>query len=253
MKKQFNVLNILTLAILIFFSLKLEAQTASKKTLRAGNDKYNNGNFTEAEDYYRKALEKNDKYFKAKYNLSNSLYKQKKYKEAGEGFNELSEMELNPSDKAKVLHNLGNTYLQQREWEKCIAAYKKSLKLNPTDKETKYNLSYAQKHLLQEQQQKNKNKNSKDKNQNKEQDKKDRKDNKDKNQDKNKQQNQQGDKDKQKNDNKKPEGAQPKEQKMSKQDAQRLLKAIAEKDKNTKNNLDKKKVKASKVTIEKDW
>ena len=73
--------------------------------------------------------------------------------------------------KAKIFHNIGNTFMQQGDLQKAIAAYKESLRKNPKDEETRYNLALAQK-LLKEQEEKNKD--------NKDDKKKEKKDNKDK-------------------------------------------------------------------------
>jgi len=74
--------------------------------------------------------------------------------------------DLSKEMKAKAYHNLGNSYMQQKEWGKSVDAYKDALKINPSDQDTKYNLAYAKKHLIQQkqQQQKNKDQNKKDQN-----------------------------------------------------------------------------------------
>ena len=45
--------------------------------------------------------------------------------------------------KARLNHNLGNAYLQQKNYQKAIEAYKKSLRTNPSDEKTRYNLALA--------------------------------------------------------------------------------------------------------------
>ncbi|MGZ3900826.1 MAG: tetratricopeptide repeat protein, partial [Bacteroidia bacterium] len=47
----------------------------------------------------------------------------------------------------RAWHNIGNCYLQKKDFQQAIDAYKKSLKFNPKDEETRYNLAYALKHL----------------------------------------------------------------------------------------------------------
>ena len=55
--------------------------------------------------------------------------------------------------KAHSYYNIGNAYCASQEWEKAIEKYKSSLRLNPTDIDTKYNLAYAQQKLQKQQQQ----------------------------------------------------------------------------------------------------
>ena len=63
--------------------------------------------------------------------------------------------------KARLNHNLGNTYLQQKNYQKAIEAYKNSLRTNPSDEKTRYNLALAMQ--KQKNQQKNEPKNNKNK------------------------------------------------------------------------------------------
>ena len=54
---------------------------------------------------------------------------------------------------ARINHNLGNSYLKENKLEQAIEEYKSSLRLNPNDEETRYNLAYAQKMKQQQEQQ----------------------------------------------------------------------------------------------------
>ncbi len=241
-------------------ALSMNAQK-ERKFIRQGNRMYNDSSYLNAEIDYRKALEKDKNSFDAQYNLGDALYKQQKYDKAAEQFEILagtSKDKKNP-ELAKVYHNLGNSYFALKQYEKSIEAYKKSLKINPDDNDTRYNLIAAMKML---QQQKNKNKNKdKDKNKDKNKDQKKNKDKQDQqknkqDQNKNKQkqdqqQQQQQQQDKQQQ-NKNRQQQQQQEQKMSQQDAQRLLNAIQQ----DENELQKKlrKAKATKRTKSgKNW
>lgn len=270
-----NNIKIFTLGftLLIFFmGNNLFAQKLVKDEIRKGNSEYNSENYSKAEVNYRKALEAKSNNTKAKYNLANSLYKQKKYKEAAEAYEAVSSTDLTKEEKAALYHNLGNSYAQQKEWEKSVKNYKESLKLNPNDGDTRYNLQYAMQQLKQEQQkqenQKDKNKDQQDKDkdkdqnkdkdqenkENKDQEKKDEqnKEKKDENKDQEKKdQNESSKKDEDKKDQAQPKDGKP--AKMNKQEAEQLLKAIAEKDKKTADKVEKKKIIVQKVKVEKDW
>jgi Ca-activated chloride channel homolog len=216
------------------------------KLIRKGNSEYEKKNYKEAEISYRKSLEEDKNSYKALYNLGNALYKQKSYDKAMSNFKTVAE---NPNFDKKIRsnawHNLGNSLLQssmgtdsldranqQETLQNSINAYKNSLRLNPTDKDTKYNMEYAKKMLAQaqQQQQQKQNKNQQDKNQQNKQ-----------------QQQQQKQQDKQDQQQKQQDA----QNKMSKQEADRILEALNNNEKNTRDKV--KQAYPGKSKIEKDW
>lgn len=129
------------------------AQEENRYILR-GNELYKKEKYADAEVEYRKALEKNRKSETAAYNLSNALYRQKRYKEAHALLDTLGKRKKTESEKSKIYHNMGNTFLQEKAYEQSIEAYKKALKHDSKAEDSRYNLSYAMKKLQQQQQQK---------------------------------------------------------------------------------------------------
>ena len=121
------------------------------KQLRAGNSLYEKGNYKAAEISYRKSLEQQNDYNKAKFNLGDAMYKQQKYDEATKIFQDLTSSELPKNMSAQAYHNLGNSLLQQKKYQESIEAYKNALKQKPNDIDTKYNLEYAKKKIMQQQ------------------------------------------------------------------------------------------------------
>jgi tetratricopeptide (TPR) repeat protein len=149
-------------------------QKAERKHIREGNKLYKNEKYTEAEIAYRKSMDVNPRSIEGSYDLGNALYRQQKLPEAAEQYQlVLGQKErLLDEDRAKntgrianVYHNLGNIGMcaalealnsgnieaSNKEYTKSIEAYKASLRLNPKDDETRYNLALAQK-MLQNQQ-----------------------------------------------------------------------------------------------------
>lgn len=253
---------ILILIVLGLAATSLSAQNA-KKYVRKGNKQFDKGDYSEAEVQYRKALDKNPKSYKGKFNLGDAMYKQDNYKESGKMFNDLSAANLNPDVRASAYYNLGNSLMKAQKYQESINAFKQSLKLNPNDYNAKYNLEYARKKLKdqqqkQQQQKKNKNKNkNQNKNKNKEQNKQDqqKKDQQKKDQQQ-KQQQEKQDQQKQKqnqNDQQKQKQQQQPHQ-ISKNDAERMLEALKNDEKKTLQKLERlkaKAIKASKSVI--DW
>ena len=134
------------------------AQKAERKNVREGNKLYSSEKFTESEIAYRKSLDVNPRSVEGTYNLGNALYKQKKFPEAAEQYQLLTgqaekmvETEEGKARLASVFHNLGDISMQSKEYAKSVEAFKQSLRLNPLDDETRYNLALAQK-LLENQQ-----------------------------------------------------------------------------------------------------
>ena len=242
--------------ILLLFLLQgslLFAQQ-EKSLVKKGNELYLKQKYKDAEDNYRKAIEKKNQNVEGNFNLGDALYKQKKFADAGEQFNKIGgSAGNNKAIAAQAYHNLGNSFLENKKLEESIDAYKKSLLNNPKDEETRYNLAYAQEKLKQQQKQDKKNqdkKNQDNKNQDKKnQDNKNKDDkNKDnKNQDNKNKQNQNQDKKDQQN------GQQKQPDKISKEDAERMLDALNNDEKQTQDKLKNKKLKGSKLNITKDW
>lgn len=178
MKRAFLILFLLMAAIPLF-------SQKERKYIRNGNKNYYKKDYGNAEVEYQKAIAIDTSSSAANYNLAEAYYKQKKYDDAEKQFQKLTNFQTDKENQAAVFYNLGNTQikqaenlLQQRKTEDAIKmikqsidSYKNTLRINPEDKDAKYNLSYASEVLkqLKKQQQKNKQqKNNKDKqNQNK--------------------------------------------------------------------------------------
>lgn len=150
----------ITLISLCIASLLFAQQESSD--VRRGNRQYNDSNYTEAEVNYRRGIDKNASSFEAYYNLGNALFRQEKYPEALEAYAQAEKL-LDTNDQqqkeelanrlATTYHNMGNAYYVQQQYDKAIAAYQQSLRQNPKDHETRYNLVKAMQQLQQQQNQ----------------------------------------------------------------------------------------------------
>ncbi len=165
--------------LLLFFILLpvLGFAQSQNKYIRKGNKQYENNDYQQAAELYQKALDKEKKSYKAKFNYANALYKQQKYRFATSKYEELLERQMDKNNKATIYYNLGNAYLknsmksdslikelQMRPpsirsrimidslykvkdslYEKSIESYKNALRNNPTDQDARYNLVFAKK------------------------------------------------------------------------------------------------------------
>ena len=221
-----------------------------RKVIRQGLRAYNDGEFSEAEVQFRKAEDINQESFEAEFNTGTALYGQEKYEETVKQYESLvkqaeSSEEGSPESLAHIWHNMGNSLLEAQQYAPSIEAYKNSLRLNPDDFDSKYNLAYA-KQKLKEQEQKQE---QQDQDQQGEDDQK-KEDQQDQPQDQ-EQKDQQDQQDQKDQPQEQEQQAQPQE--ISKEDAERMLKAIQQQEKDVKDKVDKKKAAAAKVKTEKDW
>ena len=175
--KNSLVILFLCFTTLIFSQQKSakELEREARENVREGNELYNQLKFKEAEIAYKKGLSKNPNYPIASYNLGNSIYQQDRNQEAVSQFELVEKTFKEKISKAEAYHNMGNSFMKEKQYEKAIEAFKNSMRNNSKDDETRYNLALAQE-LLKKQQQENKD------------NKDDKKDNKDKKDDKNKDQ-----------------------------------------------------------------
>jgi Ca-activated chloride channel family protein len=224
--------------LLMAGSLWVSAQN-DRKVIRQGIKAYEKGDYSDAEVQFRKAGDLNGESFIADYNTGAALYKQEKYEETAKQFESLAQSGTDPQKLAKVWHNMGNSLLEGEQYQASIEAYKNSLRLNPGDMDTKYNLAYARE-KLKEQQQQNQDQQQNQQNQDQQQNQ----------QNQDQQQNQQNqDQQAQQQD----EQQQARPQEISKEDAERMLSAIQQKEKDVKEKVDKEKATVAKVKTEKDW
>jgi len=245
---------IFLIALLLFTWVQLFSQE-ERKYIRQGVRAYNDNKYDQAEVDFRKAEELVPESPVARFNTGTALYGQEKYKESFEQFADLAQQETDPKNAAAIWHNAGNALLRQNEYAKSIEAYKNSLRLNPADQDTRYNLAYAQKKLLEQQQQQQQQQDKQDQNKNKE-DQQDNKQNQDQQDDKQKQDQQDDKQDDQKDQDdqsSKQDQQEQQQQAIPREEAERLLNALLSQEKEVKEKVDKAKAQAAKIKTEKDW
>ena len=232
----------ITLSFFIAISFPAFSQKEVRKQLREGNKEYKQEKYTESEIAYRKALEANAQSGDAAYNLGNALYKQGKYPEALEQYQAVTLSDTDAKKLASTYHNMGNIFMSNEDYAKSIAAYKLSLRNNPRDNETRYNLALAQKLLEDQQQDQNQDKDKdKDKQEQKDQEK----------QDKDKKEQQQ---DQQDNKQDKTQEEPQRNEQMSPDNAQQILDALLQDEKDTQDKVKEAQMRQMKSRkTDKDW
>ena len=224
---------LLSILCSFIFVLGVQAQN-DRGHIRLGNRLFHQQKFEQAEVEYRKAVGKNSANPQAHYNLGCALFAQKKDSAAVKQYEIAGRLEKTSRRKAMVFHNLGVVCQQHQLYKQAITAYEESLRNNPNDNETRYNLALCKK-LLKNQPRQNQNKNKQDKN--KQNNKKNnRQTQNNKNQDK-------------QNPNNQP---QPKEQ-MSKDNAEQLLNAAMQEEQATQQRLKDAMRQPQRRKLQKNW
>ena len=134
-------------AAFLLSAVGISAQKAERDYIRKGNRLFNDSVFVDAEVNYRKALEINPKSTVSMYNLGNTLSQQQKFQDAMEQYASASKIEKDKMKLAHIYHNMGVLFQAGKDYAKAVDAYKMSLRNNPADHETRYNLALAQKML----------------------------------------------------------------------------------------------------------
>ena len=216
------------LILLLYVATMSYAQT-DRQFVRNGNKHFYKQQYDKAEVQYRKAVSNNPSNPQALYNLGCALMMQNKDSAAIVQYQKATKVEKNKLRLASVYHNIGVICQNHKMYGDAIKAYEQSLRNNPKDNETRYNLALCKK---MQKDNKNKNDNKKKNDNNKQQNNKDRNNNKEK--DNNKQQ-------------------QPKEQ-MSKDNAEQLINAAIQNEKATQQRLKKAMQKPeTRKSSDKNW
>ena len=166
-----------------------ESTKAERNFIVEGNEQYAQGNYTEAEAAYRKALTENPNSAMAQFNLASALLRQdpkmgknapapvqpqqtdttqqehmsEQLQHAVEILKSLVESSTEPAVVSVAAYDLGNISYKQQDYGQAIECYKEALRKNPKYDDARYNLRMAQ--LKQKDKNKNKNKNQDKQNQ----------------------------------------------------------------------------------------
>ena len=228
-----NVLRyIITLSCIVMLSQSVSA-SSDRQYIRSGNRFYRQENYAKAEVEYRKALDKNSHNAQAMYNLGCALMQQQKDSLAILQLQNAGKTETAKLRKAMVYHNIGVICQKHRLYGDAIEAYKESLRNNPSDDETRYNLVLCMRQQKQNKDNQNDKQNKENKNNKKDSDKK-----QNENQNQNKQDKQQ---------------KQQSTEKMSIDNAEQLLNYAVQAEMATQQRLNKNKKQSQTRRLKENW
>lgn len=238
---------IMTVLCLLLVHVTLHGQE-EREYIRKGNRLYKKSEFAGSEGMYRRAQSQDKSTYNSGFNLGDALYKQGRFGEAAEEFKRAASGSTDDSLKqAQSFYNMGNSLLKDQKFAESIDAYINSLKLDPENPETKYNLAYAQDQLKKQEEQQQQQKDQQQ-DQQKDKNKQDEEKNDDQKQKDDQQQNQQDKKDQQEQ-----QGQGQQQQSISREDAKRLLDALSANEKETQEKVQRDKAARAKVRVIKNW
>lgn len=135
-----------------------------RREVRKGNRQFDRQNYKNSIDRYISALDADSTCYEARYNLGNAYYQANLHRDknpnnsfhwgdADSIFTRIGrDTLLSVERRAEALRNLGESQLTQQRFEEALASFKESLKLNPSDRETKYNYILAKRIVDQQKQ-----------------------------------------------------------------------------------------------------
>lgn len=246
------------------------------KILREAEKELSENDFASAEASYRQAVSKNPESVTARYNMANMYYGKEKPAQAATRYDQAGKIAGTKEEKHRIFHNMGNSFMEQKNYAGAVEAYKNALRNIPSDEETRYNLALAKKMLekekedggdgeddKKEQNKDDKNKDKKDDQGKKDQDKKDGEDKEDKGGDQKDDSKQEPekpddkgdpkDKKEEKGDQEKEQQPQPQPGQLSAQQIKNLLEAMNNEEKKVQEKINAQKTKGAKTRTGKDW
>ena len=251
----------LLITLLCCTSLLVTAQTMTEGDhIRKGNKFYADSLYEKAEIEYRKALELNPESVDAMYNLGNALFyqipqSQEKGQEAMKQYTTAAKLETDKSRLAQIYHNLGTLMYMAQQYPQSVEAYKESMRNNPSDNETRYNLAKAI-HMLKQQQQNQENKEQNQEQQQQQKQEQQQQQEEQQNKEQEQQQNQQQDnqqQEQQEEQQQQQQQQQQAEEQISKENAEQILNALMQDEKEIQEKQKKMMQQQRGKTLEKDW
>lgn len=242
--------------ILLFLLPTLGFGQEWRDSLTVARDAYKAKNYGKALKYYKSAQKNAPEGIDLSEEIAQSAYRDHQYEMAEEIYKQTAQTKKSEKQKAADYHNLGNAQMRKKDYQGAVESYKESLRKNPNDAETRYNLSEAMRQLQNQQKDKNQDQSDQDQNES---------ENEDENQnengnkgDKQNQQNQQNGKDGKPKNQKGQKGGNPKnsgkgEAKLQDKAVEKKLDELMKQEADTKRKLSGRSDEGGSTKSGKDW
>ena len=222
---------ILTAIASLVFSEAFCQKMPERRLVRKGNKQYERGDFDTSLDNYARALQNDPNCFEAKFNTANGQFRKELIDKSEQTLRKLAQDSTRTDiERSEVAYNLGNMLFVQQRLEEALDCYRNAMRLNPDDKEAKFNYALTKELLKQQQNQQQQQQQNQDQNQDQNQ-----------KQDQNQQEQPQDQEQNEDKQDQKEQEQQPQEQQISEQEQQAMLEAIQAQEDKTQDKLKEKK------------
>lgn len=239
----------------IFFLILVLFLTASSvDDAREANEAFENGNYQQAVELYRQAIEQDPENAKLHFNLAAALHKLGQTEEAMQSYDRFEALSKSPQEQSFASYNQGTMLTEEDKYKEAAEFFREALKKNPNDPDARHNYELAlqkqQQQEEQQQQQQNQDSGQDDQQQNQDQQQQqDGNNNQQQDPNQNQQQSSGDQQDQQEQEN---EQRQPQPTEMTPEEAQNILDALKQLERELLENM-KKESSETPSTNEKDW
>lgn len=131
-------MRVLSLILLFLF-----LTAASLNDARKANAAFERGDYAEAAQLYRQAIDQDPGNAKLHFNLGNALYELGRTEEAHEAYNRFNELADSPIDQSFADYNRGKILADEENYEESLNYFREALKKNPADDDARHNYELA--------------------------------------------------------------------------------------------------------------
>lgn len=146
---------LLYFTLLMLSPLVIGQDDSWRDSLDMARNAYKNKDYGKALKYYESAQRKAPDNLDLSDEMGQSAYKAREFERAEKIYQQGGGSKKNKAQRGDNFHNLGNAQIRQENYQGAIESYKKSLRINPNDDRTRYNLSEAIRRLTDQQGQNN--------------------------------------------------------------------------------------------------
>ncbi len=138
--------------VLILFIFILNAFSAQNwiDEIKKARLAYKTNKYTKSLHHYQIASKIKPANIDLSMEMAQAFYKAKSYQNAAVLYKNMIGSKTKADLRSSAYHNLGNIAFQQKNYPRAIESYKKSLRINPSNSQTRYNLSEAIRQLKKE-------------------------------------------------------------------------------------------------------
>ena len=149
-----SVVRYIVAALLLLACGEASAQQMKERGwVRRGNRQYAKDKIERSIESYQEALRHDPSSFEAKYDLASALYRAERYEKAEQTLLSIvNDERRSEEERGEVSYNLGNTQFAQKKYKEALSSYRRAMRCNPNDEDAKFNYALT-KRLLQQQEQ----------------------------------------------------------------------------------------------------